>query len=103
LEGDAKDKLTSIDAFGNIDRIIMNLPHSGYSYLPIAFKACKDSGLIHYYEFLTESFISERKKSIQEHSNNEELEIEILNFRKVHSYSPSEILTVFDLKIHKNG
>jgi tRNA (guanine37-N1)-methyltransferase len=103
LEGDAKDKLTSIDAFGNIDRIIMNLPHSGYSYLPIAFKACKDSGLIHYYEFLAESLLHERTKAIQDYTNNGELEIEILNLRKVHSYSPSEILTVFDLKIHKNG
>jgi tRNA (guanine37-N1)-methyltransferase len=99
MEGDAKKILESLEGFGTFHRIIMNLPHSSYEFLPCALSAVKVGGTIHYYEILENSRIDERADSIKELGLDVERSLEISNSRIIHTYSPGDSLTVFDINV----
>lgn len=100
--GDAGVVIKELPEYGEIDRIIMNLPHSGFEFLPAAVDAIKNNGLIHFYEILSMDKIHDRMDDLTEPKMEENVKIEVTYHRRIHSYSPSEILVGFDLKVNKN-
>jgi tRNA (guanine37-N1)-methyltransferase len=72
------------------DRIIMNLPKSGESFLPDAFRLLRPGGTIHFYALVSAE--GEHRARI------EELGGEIIFERVVRSYSPSQWHAVYDIR-----
>ena len=89
LEGDIREVINQIPD-QTFDRIIMNLPSKASEFLDIALQALKKGGIIHYYEFASDSDIPEkvldnlRSKAEQ----NDRVIDEILQIRKVRPYAP---------------
>jgi tRNA (guanine37-N1)-methyltransferase len=87
------------------DRILMPLPKTGELFLKTAFKVIKDSGIIHFYDFLNQKdFPKESIKKINKEKGN--LKITILNSVKCGSYSPANYRTCIDFKVnfsHQNN
>jgi tRNA (guanine37-N1)-methyltransferase len=75
------------------DRIIMNLPLSGISFLSDSFRLCKPAGMIHFY-----SLVSEEGQHI-DYINN--LGGEIIAERVVRSYSPGQWHVVYDVRVRE--
>lgn len=89
MEGDAREVIKTLLG-RKFDRIIMNLPSKASEFLDIALEALTEGGIIHFYEFTSESDYPE--KAIRDLKNqieryNREVE-EILNIRKVRAYAP---------------
>jgi tRNA (guanine37-N1)-methyltransferase len=103
LEGDAENVIKTIPGFGKISRVIMNLPHSGHKYLPTAMHALDTKGMIHYYEIMEHSGLELRKSDITTYGRKHNIGVDIMGVRKVHSYSPTDALIGFDIKIDKNS
>jgi len=78
------------------NRIIMNLPGTACKYLEDAIKCLKNGGVLHYYEFATDSRIPIQR--IKEKSNGRR--IAILDVRKVKSSSPGKWHMGIDAVIH---
>lgn len=97
LLGDSKEVVPSLE---NADRIIMNLPHSAYEFLPIALSNIKHQGTIHYYEVLGHDSKEIRFKEIESLAGKDR--ITLLDLREVHTYSPDSSLYCFDLRVEKN-
>jgi tRNA (guanine37-N1)-methyltransferase len=73
------------------DRVVMNLPFGAVKFLDTAFALCRPGGTIHLYAMVGEEGALTpilRKKRCR-----------ILGERVVHTYSPSEWLAVYDLKV----
>ena len=89
VEGDAREVIKSIPD-QKFDRIIMNLPSKASEFLDIALVALTEGGIVHFYEFTSESDYPE--KAIRDLES--EIEKcnrtikEILNIRKVRAYAP---------------
>jgi len=78
------------------DRIIMNLPHDSWDFLPKAMEIVKDPGHIHYYEILNTDELERKKLEIESlRLFNRKLEIE--KVREVHTYSATSSYYGFDL------
>jgi tRNA (guanine37-N1)-methyltransferase len=97
LHGDSKKIVPSLE---NADRIIMNLPHSAYEFLPTAFSNIKHNGTIHYYELLGHDSKETRLREIESLAGRNR--ITLLDLREVHTYSPDSSLYCFDLKVEKD-
>ncbi len=91
--GDAREVAKKIKA----DRIIMNLPHSSFNFLPDAFKASKSGTIVHYYEILPKE--NSRENEIMELAEEEGVKLKIKEKRRVHAYSPSKDMFAFIIKI----
>jgi tRNA (guanine37-N1)-methyltransferase len=94
LHGDSKEIVSTLEP---ADRIIMNLPHSVFEFLPSAFSRIKNHGFIHYYEVLENEKRENRLDEINEVTKGKK--IELVNLQEVHTYSPSSSLYCFDLKV----
>jgi tRNA (guanine37-N1)-methyltransferase len=103
VEGDARQCIKNLEHYGNFDRVIMNLPHSGFDYLQDAISALRNLGTIHYYEILDNSRIDERKSGIEQQKFPLDITLKIIESHNVHSYSPKDSLIGFDIEINKNG
>ncbi|OPY39196.1 MAG: tRNA (guanine(37)-N1)-methyltransferase Trm5b [Methanoregula sp. PtaU1.Bin051] len=75
------------------DRIIMNLPKSGESFLPDAFRLCRAGGMIHFYALVSAE--GEHRVRIGE------LGGEVIAERVVRSYSPARWHTVYDIVVNE--
>ncbi len=73
-----------------VDRVIMNLPHSAYEFLPVAMEVLKPGGVINYYEILPKD---------TDLKNRFEGKFTVERVRRVHEYSPSKTLYSFLLTI----
>ncbi len=91
--GDAREVAKRIRA----DRIIMNLPHSSFEFLPHALGALKPAGEIHYYEILPRE--NKRERDIVRIAEEMDKRVEILEKRRVHSYSPAMDMFAFLIKL----
>ena len=91
--GDSREVAKRIKA----DRIIMNLPHSSFHFLPYALKSAKRGAYIHYYEILPRK--NNREDSLKREAEKLGYTIEILEKRKVHAYSPSKDMFSFLIRI----
>jgi tRNA (guanine37-N1)-methyltransferase len=94
--GDSKDLVPKLHPS---DRIIMNLPHSAFDFLPYAFSNIKENRIIHYYEILDHEKKEVRWGDIQNTASRKGLKIEKIGEREVHTYSPESSLYCFDLKV----
>lgn len=89
LEGDVREVINQIPD-KRFDRIIMNLPSMASEFLDVTLKVLNSDGVIHYYEFASESDFPE-KVSSDLRSNieqNDRLINDILQIRKVRPYAP---------------
>jgi tRNA (guanine37-N1)-methyltransferase len=73
------------------DRIVMNLPLSGNTFLSDGFRLCKPGGIIHYYSLVSRE--GEHNDCIHE------LGGEIIAERVVRSYSPGQWHAVYDVRV----
>ncbi|MDH3365164.1 MAG: class I SAM-dependent methyltransferase family protein [Thermoplasmata archaeon] len=94
VHGDAREEIAKL---GQADRIIMNLPHSAYDFLPEAIRALRPGGVIHFYEIMEEPDIEKRIDDMRSVAVREGRAIKPLARRKVKSYSPSLNFYGFDL------
>lgn len=94
--GDSKVLVPDLES---ADRIIMNLPFSTHEFLPEALSNVKNGGIIHYYEVLSHDKKEHRLEEIREAAKGQDIVIEGLSIRTVHTYSPDSDLFCFDLKI----
>jgi tRNA (guanine37-N1)-methyltransferase len=78
--GDAKEKIKIV---GHVDRIIMNLPHSAFEFLPAALP-CGD--IIHYYRITSD--IQGEIDNIRQLSGKMGINVDIIDWSTVKSYSP---------------
>ncbi|NVM27652.1 MAG: class I SAM-dependent methyltransferase family protein [Candidatus Helarchaeota archaeon] len=89
FEGNIRDVLKK-DIKQKFDRIIMNLPSKSYQFLDIALNVLKDEGIIHYYQFASESDfpakVLENLKGLIE-ENGRRIG-KVLEARKVRPYAP---------------
>jgi tRNA (guanine37-N1)-methyltransferase len=73
------------------DRVVMNLPFGAVKYLDTALALCRSGGNIHLYAMVKEEGALARVLR--------EKGCQILGERVVHTYSPSEWLAVYDLRV----
>ncbi len=92
--GDARDVAEKIR---NVDRVIMNLPHSSYHFLPHALKTLRKGGEIHYYEILPRN--NAREEDLVKLAEDMGYRIKILEKRMVHAYSPGMDMYSFLLQV----
>ncbi len=85
--GDAREVSSQLPE--KVDRVIMNLPHSSYEFIPYALNPLKPGGKINYYEILPKDYnLKERF---------EDKRLKIVEVHRVHEYSPSKTLFSFTL------
>jgi tRNA (guanine37-N1)-methyltransferase len=92
--GDVKDFLRGTEQI--FDRVIMNLPETSKSFLPLAIQHLKEGGVLNYYEFNHD--VSAVPNSIINAAGSRETEI--LDIRKVKSRSPGVWHVGVDAKIY---
>jgi tRNA (guanine37-N1)-methyltransferase len=73
------------------DRIVMNLPKSGESFLPDAFRLCKAGGMIHFYALVSKE--GEYRERITG------LGGDVAAEKIVRSYSPAQWHAVYDVRV----
>lgn len=93
-EGDAADIAGGLD----VDRVIMNLPHSSREFIEPALKSL-DEGVIHYYEILPYEEIEGAKKDILDDINENGRTGKIMLEREVRTYSATDVHVAFDIFI----
>lgn len=82
------------------DRVIMNLPHTSFEFLDVAFSIVRTGGIIHYYDIRPETEIFEGIISkIKAKASECGCLIEVVNKRIVRSYSPHEYNIVLDILV----
>lgn len=92
---DAKDYVKGL---GPVDRIIMNLPHTGFDYLSLAISACANDATIHFYEITDAP--EDRIKAIEGLARTIGRSAKVMEHREVRTYSPTESQWAFDIKVH---
>lgn len=96
--GDSRSLVPELEP---VDRIIMNLPHSAYDFLPAALSNIKHDGMIHYYEVLGHEKIKSRLDDMENVAGEQGINVKIEGEIEVHTYSPDSSLYCLDLKIQK--
>ncbi len=94
LLGDARDRVRGLEP---ADRIIMNLPHSAFDFLPDAIQALRPGGVVHFYEIMEEADLEKRTDSMRSMAVKEGRVMKMLARRKVKSYSPNLNFYAFDI------
>jgi len=82
------------------NRIIMNLPHDAFRFLPAAVRAIKHGGIINYYAIIGNEEREHHMEEILEMGEAAGRRIEIVFSREVRNYSPSMGHFAFDLRVH---
>jgi tRNA (guanine37-N1)-methyltransferase len=94
LHGDSREIVPKLEP---ADRIIMNLPHSAFEYLPLAFSKILNNGVVHYYEVLENDQKEKRTEELSKIVKDKRTEL--VNLQQVHTYSPSSSLFCYDIKV----
>ncbi len=82
------------------DRVVMGHIFC-HEFLPVAIRALKEEGIIHYHESVPEAVLKRPIERIKRACDELGAEVEILNFRKVKNYSPGVLHVVVDAKVYK--
>ena len=83
------------------DRIIMNLPFSGYLFFKNALEIAANTCTIHYYDILNQYEIDSRIKHLQKISNELEYKSCFNNINKIKTYSPRVFYIGIDITAKK--
>jgi tRNA wybutosine-synthesizing protein 2 len=84
---------------GVADRVIMGHLFCN-EFLPVAIRALRNDGIIHYHESTPEAVIKRPIRRIEEACREAGKELKVLNFRKVKNYSPGVYHVVVDAYVH---
>ena len=82
-----------------VDRIIMNLPHSAFGFLPTALRLLRPGGTIHLYDILEPDEKASRKQKIERVVEDDGRKLARSGCRLVRGYSALESHFVFDLTV----
>jgi len=83
----------------NVNRIIMNLPHSAFDFMDIAASRLIENGMIHYYEIIEEDKLEGRIEEIRKRFSLLGRSVKDLKMRTVKSYSPTMRYYALDMVI----
>ena len=86
--GDASGMILN---YSGMDRVIMNLPHSSFSFIEKAYSALRKGGFVNYYEILDSAGLEQRMERFRE------IGLEMRNKRIVHGYS--KFLNVYSMEL----
>jgi len=86
--GDASELIVG---YSGMDRVIMNLPHTSFSFIEKAYAALKKGGFVNYYEILDSAGLEERMEKFRA------IGFEMRNKRIVHGYS--KFLNVYSIEL----
>ncbi|WP_393971808.1 class I SAM-dependent methyltransferase family protein [Oxyplasma meridianum] len=89
--GDASEMILK---YSEMDRVIMNLPHTSFSFIEKAYAALRKGGFVNYYEILDSAGLEDRMEKFRE------IGFEMRNKRIVHGYS--KFLNVYSIELFKN-
>lgn len=84
------------------DRIIMNLPFSGYLYFKNTLEIAANNCIIHYYDILNQLEIDNRIKYLQKISNESGFNFHYNQINKIKTYSPRVFYIGIDINVKKN-
>jgi tRNA (guanine37-N1)-methyltransferase len=93
--GDSREVVPGLE---KADRIVMNLPHDGRSFIGEAIRALRPGGVIHYYEIIEDDELQTCLDEIADASRREGRLMKELARRRVKSYSPTMTFYGFDLQ-----
>ena len=83
------------------DHIIMNLPFSAVSFFPLAVQCIADQGIIHYYDILEETKITNRCEELERIANTENTMIDKMRVHRIKTYAPHEFYIGIDITVSK--
>lgn len=95
-DGDARTILRQI---APVDRIILDLPHTGLDFLPDAFRAIRTAGTVHLYGILERAEEGERQDAIRATAHKSGMRVSDTTIHHVRAYSPSRFHTAFDITV----
>lgn len=87
------DAGSEIKKMGMFNRIIMNLPHNAFQYLPVAIGHLSPGGVLNYYEILDQESLETRMEQFRD------MGFQLISKRVVHGYSPRESMFSLWLKM----
>lgn len=93
--GDSREVMKGI---GDVDRVIVDLPHSSLGFVDQVFRSVP-KGTVHYYEMLDEMSLRGRSETLKGIAGKEGKFIKSLKTHRVRSFSPSEAHFVFDIEV----
>ena len=93
--GDAREFVRTVEP---VDRVIMNLPHSSWEFLPDAMAACANDATIHYYEITTDP--EPRARAIEALAGQLGRSAKVVSTREVRTYSRTESHWAFDVRVY---
>lgn len=99
--GDARHE--SRRFWGKCDRVIMPLPGKSVEYLEDAIKCLKNKGVIHFYCFVSEGTVNEKKEELTKLVKSFGFHASVIETRKVLPYKPRIWNMRFDLEIRKRS
>ena len=95
-EGDARHILRQI---APVDRVILDLPHTAFDYLPDAFAAIGARGVVHVYRILERADERAAADRIRGMAAQAGMEIRDLQLHTVRAYSPTQHHVAFDVTV----
>ncbi len=95
----AGDARTILRQIAPVDRVILDLPHSAFDFLPDAFGALEPRGTVHVYRILETVDEQEAIQAIRRVAGAAGLRITDLRRRHVRAYSPTQHHTAFDVTV----
>jgi tRNA (guanine37-N1)-methyltransferase len=84
------------------DHIIMNLPFSALKFFPLAVQHISDRGIIHYYDIIEESRISNRCEQLERIANTVDATLDQMKVHRIKTYAPHEFYIGIDITVSKN-
>ncbi len=84
-----------------VDRVIMNLPHSSKDFIDDAVDSVDQEAIINYYEIIEAKDIENSKKEILDKIDSHGYRAQIINSRKVRTYSATMDHMAYDIKLKK--
>ena len=84
-----------------VDRVIMNLPHSSKEFINSAIESLKDEAVINYYEIIEEDEIEQSKNEIMDKIESHGLKVEMIKSKTVRTYSATMVHTAYDIKVKR--
>ncbi|MFW5929892.1 MAG: class I SAM-dependent methyltransferase [Halobacteriota archaeon] len=98
---DAREVAAEID---DVDRVVMNLPHTADDFLGSAFEAAGDSAVLHYYDIRHEDDLFDGAvEAVESAASDAGYEVEVLERVVVRSYAPYDYNVCLDVAVERTS
>ncbi len=98
MQGDVREMASNLR--GTADRIIMNLPHSAYDYLPEAMQIAGEKCIVHHYSIgHVDDLFQSAIEQIEKAANDSGRKVRIIDKRIVRPYAPYQFNICVDFSI----